>query len=125
MLSVTLVGDFITCLNAKVLQNSKYFFASSQILLVPFTMFLLFSLINVPFSNKLIFKSPSICHSLFKIFSVFKLSDYVSRDLNWSGGLYIIPIVIWFFFGTRSSIKIFSISFEMQFLVLKQILLLT
>ena len=124
VLSGTLVGDCIVCLNSKVLQNSKYFFASGEILLVPFTMFLLFSLINVPFLHKLIFKSPSLCHSLCKIFSVFKLSENVSRNLNWSSDLYI-PTVISFVFGIRSSIKIFSISFEMQFLALKQILLLT
>ena len=116
VLSVTLVGDCTICLNPKILQNSKYFFASCDILLVPFTMFLLFSLIN---------KSPSTCHSLFKMFHVFKLSGNVSRNLNWSGGLSIIPAVIGFVFGIRSSIKIFSILFEMQFLVLKQILLLT
>ena len=98
-LMVTLVGDCIICLDPKVLQNSKYFFTSDKILLVPFTMFLLFCLINVPFSWKLIFKSPSICHSSFKIFSVFKLSDNVSRNLNWSGGLYIIPKVIGFVSG--------------------------
>ena len=123
--SVTLVGDCINCLNPKVLQNSKHFFASGDILLVPFTMFLLFSLINVSFSHKLIFKPPSICHSLFRIFSLFKLSDNVSRNLNWSGGLYIIPTLIGFIFAIRSSIKIFYISFEMQFLAFKQILLLT
>ena len=127
MLSVTLVGDFIICLNPKVLQNSKYFFASSEVLSVHLTMFLLFSLTNVLFSHKLIFKFPSICHSSFKIFTVFNLSDSdsVSRNLNCSGGLHIIPTVIGCVFGIRSSIKMFSISFEMQFLALKQILLLT
>ena len=88
-------------------------------------MFLLFSLINVPFLHKLILKSPSLCHSSFKIFSVFKISNNVSRNRNWSGGFYIIPTVIGFVFGIRSSIKIFFILFEMQSLVLKQILLLT
>ena len=122
MLSVTLVGDCINCLNPKILQNSKCFFASGDILLVPFTMFLLFSLIKVPFSHKLIFKSASIYHSSFKIFSVFKLSDNVSRNLNWFGGFHIIPTVICFVFGIRSSVKILSISFEMEFLALKQIL---
>ena len=125
MLCVTLIGNCIICLNPKVLHNSKYFFTSDEILLVPFTMFLLFSLSNVPFSHKLIFKSPSLCCSSFKIFSVFKLSDNVSRNLNWSGGMYIIPIVIAFVFGIRTSIKIFYNSFEMKFLTLKQILSLT
>ena len=115
MLSVTLVGDFSICLNPKVLHNSKYFFALSEVLSVHFTMFLLFSLTNVLFSHKLIFKSPSICHSSFKIFTVFKIFT----------GLHIIPAVIGFVFGIRNSIKMFSISFEMQFLALKQILLLT
>ena len=47
------VGDCIICLNQNVLQNCKYFFASDEILLVRFTMFLLFSLSIVPFSHKL------------------------------------------------------------------------
>ena len=94
VLCVTLVDDCIICLNFKVLQNSKYFFATDEILLVLFTMVLLFSLSNVPFSHKLIFKSPGMCHSSFKIFSVFKPSDNVSRNLNWSSSLYIIPTVI-------------------------------
>ena len=52
---------------------------------------------------------------------MFKLSCNVSRNLNWSGGLCIIPNVIGFVFRVRSTIKIFSILFEMQFLALKQI----
>ena len=43
VLCVTLVGDCIICLNPKVFQNSKYFFASDEILLVPFSMFYIFS----------------------------------------------------------------------------------
>ena len=115
VLTVTLVGDFLICLNPKLLQNYKYFFASSEILLVPFTMFLLVSLINVPFSHKLIFKSPSICHSLFKIFSVFRLSENVSRNLNWSGSLYINPTVFGFVFRIRSSIKYFLFHLKCNF----------
>ena len=79
VLSVNLVGDCIICLNPKVLQNFKYFFASAEILLVPS---LLFSLTNVSFSHKLKFKSPSICYSSIKIFIVFKLSDNVVRNLS-------------------------------------------
>ena len=56
--------------------------------------------------------SASITHSSFKIFSAFKLSDNVSRNLNWSSGLYIIPTIVGFVFAIRSSIKIFSILFE-------------
>ena len=41
----------IICLNPKILQNSKYLFASNEILLVSFTMFLSFSLSNEPFSQ--------------------------------------------------------------------------
>ena len=102
MLCVTLVGDCIICLNPKVLRNSKYIFVSDEILLVTFTMFLLFYLSNVLFSHKLIFKSSSICHSSFKIFSVFKLSDNVSGNLNWSGGLYY-PNSYWFCFQDKEA----------------------
>ena len=105
VLCVSLVGDCIICLNSKVLQKSKYFFASDEIFFVPHTMFLLFSLNNVSYSYKFIIISPSICHSSFNIFSVFKFSDHLSRNLNWLCGLYIIPVVIGFVFGIRLSIK--------------------
>ena len=56
------------------------------------------------------------------ILSEFKLFDSISWNLIWSGGLQKIPTVIGFAFGIRSSIKIFSISLEIQFLVLQQVL---
>ena len=39
-------------------------------------------------------------------------SDNLSKNLNWSGGLYVIPTVICLVFGINS-IKIFSILLEM------------
>ena len=101
-------------LNPKILQNSKYFFASDEILLVYFTMFLFSSLKKVPFSNKFKFRSACICRSSFNIFSLFELSHNVSRNLNWSGKLYIIQTVIGFVFGIRSLIKTFPILFEIH-----------
>ena len=89
VLGVTVVGDLINCLRPKVLQNlnSRYFFVSDDILFALFIMFL-FSCPNVePFWYKFIFRSPRICYSSLNILSEFKLSDSISRNLVWFGGL--------------------------------------
>lgn len=77
------------------LQNS-FFFSSEEILFVPFI--ILFSSMNLaPFSYMFTFISPSVCHSLLNILSIF-LSDNVPGNFNWSGGLHIIPTVASFVF---------------------------
>ena len=118
VLGVALVGDFINCLTPKVLQNSKYFFALHDTLFAPFLMFLFSSPHNEPLWCKFIFRSPRICYSSLSILSEFKLCDSISRNLVWSGGLKTVTSVIGFVFGIRSSSNIFSISFEIQFLLL-------
>ena len=60
VLGVTLVGEFIICLRPKVLQNSRYFFASDDILFASFIMFLFILLIFnhsdiISYSNILVY----------------------------------------------------------------------
>lgn len=57
------------------------------------------------------------------MFDVFKLSSNISRNLNWSEGLHIIPIAIGLFFSIRRSMKVFSISLDMQHTDFKTLLL--
>ena len=118
VLGVTLVGEFINCSRSKVLQNSRYYFVSDDTLFTPFVMFL-FSSPNVElFWYKFIFRSPTICYSSLNILREFRLFDSIYRNFVWSAGLETIPAVIGFVFSIRSSTKIFSISFKIQFLVL-------
>ena len=78
VLGVTQVGDFINYLRPKVLQNSRYFFVSDDILLALFIMFL-FSCPNVePFWYKFIFRSPRICN-----FSVQMALNLELTDIFW------------------------------------------
>ena len=114
LLCVNLVVDCIICLNPKISKNSKYFLVSDQILFIPFILFVFFSVNIVQFLDMPTFKSCIIYHSSFNIFSAFKLS-YMSKNLNWSGGFYVILAVISLVFGIRGSVKM---------LVLKQVLFL-
>ena len=79
VLCVTLVGDCIICLNPKIWQNSKYFLVPDEIFFVSFIMFLFFSVNIEYFLDMSIFRSLSIYHSSFNIFSAFKLSDHIFK----------------------------------------------
>ena len=79
----SLAKIFIDSLRPKVLQNSRYFFCFRW----HFIMFFLSSPNVEPFWCKFIFRSPSICHSSLNILSEFKLSNSISGNLVWSGGL--------------------------------------
>ena len=97
VLVVSLVSDFIICLRPKLLKNYRYFFVSDDILFATFLMFS-FSSPNInpnikPFWYKFIFRSPGICHSWLNILIEIKLSDSISRNLVWAGGLQTIRTV--------------------------------
>ena len=83
----SLAKIFIDFLRPKVLQNSRYFFVSDDTLFAPFIMFFLSSPNVEPFWCKFLFRSPSICHASLNILSEFKLSNSISGNLVWSGGL--------------------------------------
>ena len=115
----TLVIYFFICFDPKVLQRFYIYIFSILKRLC------LFCSDIVPFPYTFIFMSLTTCYSLFNIVSAFKLSDNVSRNFNWSGSLYIIPVVVGFMIARRSLIKMFSILFERHLCLLKQMLFLT